>query len=617
MNVNQTLKRFFQTAVFSTAALMCCSTVWADANDPILPGPKARSEAEGLGIGSLISTAFMATPKKEDGSGGEVVVWGYRKNGHSGNYNWNGQYVGFESFWDPNQRKQPRLSTVKDFTDPNHPLGQQKVVRLFATAHNMYAMTEEGELWGWGDSLYGTAGCVTTGYETGTEVSNKHTDYYINMFNYKMPDGKTGKAPHYQSRPCPSFGTLTPTAQIKKKVVYIDGGEYNTIVITEDNQVYTWGRDYFAQTVMDPALAPTVNVYPGATGTDYAKRVPYNITHYFKDDDDDQETPVLVGGAYEGQYALTVDKKGKYSLWGWGRNRASEIKNATGGIDAPHNMVKTPHRMTQYDHIAKNIIYVNGGYQHTTVLLDDGRVFGSGMKGYLGVGATYPDCMPDAPANRVFNPVQIMGTGTGYPNVSRLITRYIGSVAVPEDDPNHIYHWGFRCDASVKTPNGGNGWGAYQQIYGDLPVKRQLSGELKSIGVVKEAILYLNTDNELYGIGYTDQGIINFCENFVLSWNQRPWLNLSPRDFEIYSMNWTRKREDGGMITGGRRIRYEDLIDVENSGHCDGTFPSSHPAYPGKTRNDVRRWTAYDDGRDGPVPTRPRNHGVYYQTPES
>jgi alpha-tubulin suppressor-like RCC1 family protein len=524
-------------------------------NDPILPGPKLRGAAEGLGIGSLISSATMATPKKADGSGGDIIVWGYRYNGHSGNSDWYGGPRGYENNSAAARRNNPRFETVRNFKDTtyNKYLAGQKVVRLFTTAHNFYALTEEGELWAWGDSLHGTAGCINTGYET---------------TQYGTITGTPGRGPHYQARPCPVFGTITPTAQVKKKIAYIDGGEYNAIAITADGEVYTWGSNAFSQT----------------TGSGGNKTAPLNITHYFQG-----ETVTLVGGAYEGQYAVSVDRSGKYTLWGWGRSFGRSLTNS-------NQSIATPIRLTQYNQYAKDIIYVNGGYGWTGVLLADGRVVVSGLSRHTGIG----ERIGAGDSYYSYQPRVIMGPGSAAncwdpstktshacPRATRLIVRYAGGVAVPDDDGQALYTWG-------GTPSGG----AYFQVYGSVPVKRKLAGTLKSVGATKEAVFYLTNNDELYGVGYGDQRVINVCDNNTISWDRNRGKVTSKN-----SMNWVRKKADGTLLQSGYRIPYEDWIDVTGVDYCDGSFPSNHPHYPGKSRSTVREWTGYDDGRDGPVPS--------------
>lgn len=546
-------RRISRTGAVLLSVIFFVNGAWADPHDPVLPGPKLRGAAEGLGVGSLISSAVLATPPKSDGSGGDVVVWGYRKNGHSGNYNYNGNNVGFEHNSAADRKNFPRFETVKDLKNQSHPLYGQKVIRLFTTAHTFYVLTEEGELWSWGDSLHGTAGCVNTGYETGVDASNRFNDYGIVYNTYYLPGGGTARGSHYQARPCPTFGTRTPTAQIKKKIAYIDGGEYNAIAITDDGEVYTWGSGTFYQTVASSYGVPAGN-----------KGVPVNITRFFEG-----EQVILVGGAYEGQYAVSVDQKGKYTLWGWGRSFNYALVNT-----AYDTYVGKPTRLTQYDKYANRIIYVNGGYGWTAVLLDDGRVYGSGLKRHLGQGnGGAPD------GQNFFEPQLIMGEGSGYPKATKLIVRYAGGVAVPEGDDKALYTWGWTTGS------------AYAQVYGDRPTKRELAGKLKSVGANKEAIFYLTEDNALYGVGYGDQRVVNVCDNLTVSWDRQRnrWVNKN-------SMNWYRNASS----PGGYRIPYENLIDVTGVDFCDGTFSSGF--YAGKSRQAVRRWTGYDDGRDGPVP---------------
>jgi len=590
------------------SALALSGLAWADDNDPILPGPKSRGAADGLGVGSLISTAVMATPPKADGTGGDIIVWGYRMNGLEGNYNWPTNIgigtagyrqvrnmIGRENNSAQARLDNPRFSIVKDFNkDPNHPLYGQTVVRLFTTAYTLFAMTKEGEIWSWGDVSYGTAGCLDTGYETGTRAHPFCTDVnacsyvYSDYYQYRA-DGTLaapGTTPHFQARPCPAFGTITPTAQVKKRMAYINGGEYDAIAITVDQQVYTWGRNLFYQTTEagGPGPGGTLTV-----PTDLpSKGEGVNITKYFVDKDGDPETVMLVGGAYEGQYAVTVDKHDKYTLWGWGRSFNYSLVNTC--YDC---YLKTPTRLTQYDDYARDIVYVNGGYAWTAVLLSDGRIYTSGLGRHLGTGHG-SDC--DGYPSSQFTPQLIMGGNSGRPGASQLIVRYSGGIAVPLDDDQAIYTWGW------SNHPGGCILTAYGEVYGDVPTKRTLAGPLKSIGATKEAIFYITKDddpgggNRLFGVGYNHQRVIDVCGNDGVS--VRTWDAAKGGWITKASVNW----HDKPGKNGGRRIPYEDWTDVVNVPYCDGVLPPYYSS-SGLTRDIIRMYTNYDDGRDGPVPT--------------
>lgn len=641
-------------------SLMLSGAAWADKNDPVLPEPPKSGAAEGMAVGSLISTAAMTT------ADGNVVIWGYRKNGHNGNYNWDGHYVGFENNSTTQRLTQPRLETVRDFKDPkyNPHLASQKVKRLFTTAHTLMAQTDEGELWGWGDNLHGTAGCIGTGFETGTSSTNRHTDYNVNTISAYFKPGTTSSertnAPHYQSRPCPIFsqrvraGTYGSPINLPngEKVKWVDGGEYNVVVLTgtgdmddtTHNKIWTWGSNAFYQTTY-------------LTPIDSEKGMPFDITSLFQTKNAsgawEQHTIVLAGGGYEAQYAVTT-LRGKYFLWGWGRSYAkslvddpasyggeqtinlpsiesltdptappesytTDINNRLSSTVYNNVYLSKPVLLGQYDSVVNkavpgfarsNVRYVNGGYAWTAVLGWDGNVYASGSKVHTGVGANKGNAVSGSSSSLWdFDPQIIMGPDCNATpdcpriKVEQLIVRYAGGVAYSKEDPDAIYTWG----------GWGSGGGDYYEVYGSKPTRRQLAGTLKSLGATKEAVYYTTTDNALYGVGYGDQRVINLCDNNFRSWD---------RDTKQYtrknSMNWTRKRTDNDQIIhGGYRIPYENLIDVifgansdmpyltlrpQSERHCDGgNFTDGF--YKGKNRNTVREWTGYDDGRDGDYPT--------------
>ncbi|MCL2309537.1 MAG: hypothetical protein FWC42_04575 [Proteobacteria bacterium] len=541
------MKRQIFWIVFSSLALLLSGAVWADNHDPVLPGPKLRGQAEGLGMGSLITTAVLATPKKKDvngndipGTGGDVVVWGFRGSGQSGNYDYNGGTDVVDATLNDTI---PRLESVGAFSkDTSHPLYSQKVIRLYTTAYTLSALTEEGELWTWGNTDYGTSGCW----------GNTSSKYQ-------------GSTQARQGRPCPAFGPITGEG-IKKKVAFTSGGEYNMIAITDGGEVYSWGWNNFGQ---------ITNL-----GASVSQRTPVNITKFFGG-----EQVILAGGAYESQYAVSVDKNGKYTLWGWGRNFACGLAGATSA-----SSTNIPVRMHAYDNYAKDIVYVNGGYAWTVVLLSDGRVLTNGMTRHLGIGN-------GSSTSGVCAPQLIMGPGTKYPAVTKLQARYAGAVAYSPDDPQAIYTWGW------------TGGSAFDQTYGPYPTRHQTTGIVKSIGSSKETVYYLTEDSKLYGFGYTSIHTLNLCSDSITSWDVAAGIYRTNSSMEWYTKN----RNSAVPVPGGRRIPYEDWTDVVASKATGRTYPSwvtlakephcsgniSSGDYAGRPRSTFRPWTPYDDNRDG------------------
>lgn len=289
----------------------------------------------------------------------------------------------------------------------------------------------------------------------------------------------------------------------------------------------------------------------------------------------------IVGGGYESQYAVSVDNKGKHSLWGWGRNFGMEIGQQPGSRGTCYTR---PHRMTQYDAIADKIVYVNGGYGMVAVLLDDGRVFGSGWANHLGLTNKETGAFRRGEHVGDPNPRQIMGAGTSYPNVKRLIVRYLGAIAVPEDEADAIYTWGRWWE------------GSYRQVYGRSPTRRQLNGNLKELGTIKEAIFYTNEQNELYGVGYNEQATTNICERYVITWDRS-----RARYYVNESVMWYNRNPDTGEIFhGGRRVPYEMAVDELIGNYCDNRQGSGVNKNLDGLR--VREWTPFEDDRMGRRP---------------
>jgi hypothetical protein len=553
-----------------SALLFVAVGAHADPQDPKLPPPNyGASPIKSLGVGSLIDSVAMIVVDPETNQN-KVVVWGYRTTGHSGNYNWNGQNMGWEHGGYPRDFKLGRqMGSVRDFNDPNHPLGGQTPVKLFATAHTILALTEEGELWGWGDSLHGTAGCMGTDWDTPK----------FGTFTQYNSDFQLQARPHFQARPCPAFSASHNKAKFRNiKISEVATGEYNVVALSGDGRIFTWGNDIFGQTVTHSSV-PTGN-----------KGEPVEITHFFTDKDGDPETVITVGGAYEGQYALTHDKNGDYSVWAWGRSWQYSLGNR-----ATDYYIYVPTRLPQYAPFAPYIKKIAGGYGTTFVLLNDGTIWGSGDLSKLGQGATNYR-KPQYEPVQVLGPKSIVrGNGTKYDSFfTKLEARYIGGIAVAEGDPNNqgkgadpnaLYHWGNYL---------GSDRGAYEQIYGAGPVRREAHTRIRDFGGQKEAIYYMTEDAKLFGMGYSNQRVINICGVNTISWD-----NSRTKHQRKNSMNWLKKR-NGQIIPGGYRIPYENAIDtVEDL--CAGSFTSG--IYSGKTKADVYEWTGYPETEaDGPLP---------------
>jgi hypothetical protein len=235
-------------------------------------------------------------------------------------------------------------------------------------------------------------------------------------------------------------------------IVQIAAGEYFTIALDHDGQVWGWGHNFYGQ------------LGQGDRKVSYKAPVPIHL---------DGEKARLIGGAYEGGFAVTEEGH----VWAWGDNEASGLgfKGSNYGVQ---RIVTTPTRVPLLDQYAQRITYIAGGNGWGEALLDDGAVIGWGLHASLGQGLTRTNVSEP-------EPVTILD------NVRQLYARYVGSVALTND--GEIYTWG---------QTGGS---AFPMIYGASPTLRDNThGPVVEIGGGKEHIYYKTEDGNTYGIGYND-----------------------------------------------------------------------------------------------------------------
>ncbi|MDR1075865.1 MAG: hypothetical protein LBL59_06095 [Xanthomonadaceae bacterium] len=321
------------------------------------------------------------------------------------------------------------------------------------------ALTEDGDviMWGFrGSSQQGNGKMVVASKTEPTKVQSLSNitqltggAYHLlaldengNVYGWGQSGyGETGCTGFYVSTPCKVMGHATQ----------IVAGEYWSGALGEDGKVYTWGHNLYGQL---------------GDGASKNRSTPQALNL-------SGETARLIGGAYEGGFAVT----NQGHVWAWGDNEASGL-----GFQGPNygvqRIVRTPTRVPNLDQYARDITYIAGGNGWGEALLNDGRVIGWGLRAAIGWGTT-------STSSSSPEPIVVMD------NVQKLFARYVGSFALTNS--GHLYTWG---------QSGGS---AFQMIYGEAPKLRfQLHGEVADIGGAKENLYYTTTDGKLYGIGYND-----------------------------------------------------------------------------------------------------------------
>lgn len=155
------------------------------------------------------------------------------------------------------------------------------------------------------------------------------------------------------------------TVQEGKKAIYAEANEYCSMVILEDGTLWGWGsnNDHQLATPMGGLYSTPRQIVIG----DGTKKV----------------VSVAVGG----RHAAALLEDG--SLWTWGNNEYGQL-----GTGAVTNDVYTPTKITIEE--GKKVLKVDGGYNYTAALLEDGTVWawGDNLYGALGNGTTIDKYSP-------------------------------------------------------------------------------------------------------------------------------------------------------------------------------------------------------------------------------
>ena len=287
--------------------------------------------------------------------------------------------------------------------------GLKNIVSLTGGAYHLLALADDGTVYGWGQNGYGEAGCP------------------------------------------PNSGIYTHTpGVVMTNAVQISAGEYFSIALDGAGKVWTWGHNLYGQL--------------GDGGKKNSQK-PVNV-------DINGETARLIGGAYEGAFAVTVEGH----VWAWGDNEASGL-GFQGTNYGVQQIIRTPTKVDNLTPYAHQIVYIAGGNGWGQALLDDGRVIGWGLHAAIGQGTE---------KTNISSPeVVVVMKG-----VKQLFSRYVGSIALTED--GKVYTWG---------QTGGS---AFKMIYGASPTQRQANGVVVEIGGGKEHVFYKTEDGRVYGVGYND-----------------------------------------------------------------------------------------------------------------
>ncbi len=304
------------------------------------PGPGASGAV--LGAGSDFSVALLAD--------GTLRSWGSDQNGALGDGG----------------------ATNTDRASPGPVAGLNDVITIDSSGTSTLALRRNGEVWGWGDNLFGQIGVGTPdtarsplrfmgspalGAVRAVSAGNSHglvlrADGRIEAVGFNA-EGQLGN-PTVVDRA--STGVEVVVSPGMKAIIAISAGNYFSVALDEDGVVWTWGTNSVGQL---------------GHGTQTGSPVPKRV---------DGIGPVkLIAAGHD--HVLAVDRSG--AIWSWGGNENGKLGRGDIG-----EFAATPGRVM----LTGEIVAIAAGVQHSLSLHFDGSVFVWGINetGQLGTGSHSP-----------------------------------------------------------------------------------------------------------------------------------------------------------------------------------------------------------------------------------
>ena len=264
-----------------------------------------------------------------------------------------------------------------------------KFVDVSVGIHHMGAITENGDIYTWGDVTHNKQGHSYESYSQkrslrdssplgskknyveeptlqNIDQMNKENDkakQIICRNNYTVVLSEKGKLYSfgYSKRGALAQDNLKddclPPTQIKAlenhKIVKIKGGSEFLLALTDENKLFSWGYNNYGQ------LGNNAELFDNEP-----KRI-LSLARFS-----------IVNIAAGENFSAAVDKQGK--VWTWGQNNDGQLGHGT------YSDLSTP-LVQKFD---KNVTKISAGEAHTSLLTDDGELYmcGSGKNGQLGRG---------------------------------------------------------------------------------------------------------------------------------------------------------------------------------------------------------------------------------------
>ena len=419
-------------------------------------------------------------------SDGSLYAWGNNRNGQLGLGDNTSKYYAY----DDNQKinipdKISELIGLEDVT-------YDKSNRITISKISLYAITENGELYAWGDNSDGQLGIGNTDNQTKpvkvTGITGKikqlitfqHYHYGEAFFDYfsvyALTEDGSLYAWGYNSKGLLGVGDKmdrnTPTkVNLPGMVKEIMHNSNSVYTILEDGSLYAW--DYNTPTPTKINLPGTIKELITNGNSDYA--ILEDGSLYSLVSINSTPTKVNLPGKVInqiGQFAILEDG----SIYAWGDNYYGQL-----GIGSENDYVDTPTKVNLSGKIKELIYYSDSVY----ALLEDDTLYawGDNYYGQLGLGSE----------NEYVNtPTKVNLPGT----IKELITIGDSVYAMLED--GSLYAWGF-------NPVGRLGIGSENE-YVNTPNKVNLPGTIKELITNGNSVYAILEDNSLYAWGFNENG---------------------------------------------------------------------------------------------------------------
>lgn len=365
----------------------------------------------------------------------------------------------------------------------------KKIIQVSAGNVSSFAIDSEGQVYSWGNNNWSQLG---VGEDTGS---------------------------YYDS----PLAVDTSGVLKDKKIVKMSSGDYHSLAIDKEGQIYSWGNNSFGQLGNNltkksgsPVKVDTSGVLKDKKIVEVSAKSSYSLAldsegqvyswgdngygQLGNNSNVNSRVPVKVdnsGGLKDKKivqlsagynHSLVVDTEGQ--VYGWGNNRFGKLGN---GLTSSSRI---PVKVDTSDVLKnKKIIQVSGGYSQSLALDSEGHVYswGYNFHGQLGNNSNVNSSLPvGVDTSSVLKDKKIIQIDTGYNN----------SMAVSSD--GQVYAWGF-------NERGQLGSGSVEGAYIRTPVKVDTSGVLKNKAVVQidsgtHHVVAVDSDGKTYSWGHNANG---------------------------------------------------------------------------------------------------------------